>query len=171
MAPHFQKILFQFNPLAAPRFEGTWERKAKSVKAALKVTLREQSIPKPVLQALLVEGVLNAKPLGCVSAEAADLDPVTLNMLLVERQDSSLPRALYDNEGLLGKRRRRRSQVLADHFSTSVHLTLSAGPTGSLEVEDRWQGPRCGAGSPHYRASISTHTLAYRYSESDLPLV
>nr|XP_055033759.1 uncharacterized protein LOC129422083 [Misgurnus anguillicaudatus] len=113
-----QKIRFRHNPPIAPHFGGTWEREIKSVKAALRVILREQSVPEPVLQTLLVEveGILNSKPLGYVSSDIADVDPVTPNLLLMGRRDASLPQVLYDPNNLLGRRRWRHSQVLADCF-------------------------------------------------------
>ena len=101
-----QKINFWFNQPAVPHFGGTFEREVKSVKTALRVILKEQSVPEPILQTLLVEveGILNVKPLGYVSTHVADLDPITPNMLLMGRRDSSLLQTLYDNEDLLGKR-------------------------------------------------------------------
>ena len=127
MAPHLkdhlatQKISFRFNPPSAPHFGGTWEREVKSIKAALKVTLQEQTVPEPVLRTMLieVEGILNAKPLGYVSSDAADLDPITPSILLMGRHDASLPQVMYDSSDLLGRRRWRHSQVLADHFWSS----------------------------------------------------
>ncbi|XP_067270828.1 uncharacterized protein [Pseudorasbora parva] len=116
-----QKIRFRHNPPSAPHFGGTWEREVKSVKTALRVILREQSVPEPVLQTLLVEveSILNAKPLGYVSSDVADFDPVTPNLLLMGRRDASLPQVLYDSNNLLGRRRWRHSQVLADCFWTA----------------------------------------------------
>lgn len=112
-----QKI-FQSNPPSAPHFGRAWEREVQSVKTALQVILRHQSMPEPVLYMVLVEveGILNAKPLGYVSANAADPDPVTPHVLLMGRRDSSLPQALYDSSSILGTRRWRHSQVLADNF-------------------------------------------------------
>lgn len=116
-----QKIWFQLNPPAAPHFGGTWEREVRSIKASLRVVLKEQVVLEPVLLTLLieVEGILNAKPLWYVSPDVADPDPITPNMLLMGRRDSSLPQALYDSEDLLGRRRWRHSQVFADTFWSS----------------------------------------------------
>ncbi|GAA6093679.1 uncharacterized protein LOC113069085, partial [Tachysurus ichikawai] len=101
-----QKLRFQHIPPNAPHFGGTWEREVKFVKIALRVILREQVMPEPVLQTLLVavEGILNAKPLGYVSY-VADLDPVTPNLLLMGRRDASLPQVLFDSANLIGRRR------------------------------------------------------------------
>ncbi len=63
-----------------------------------------------------IEGILNSKPLGYTSSDVADPDPVTPNMLLMGRPDSSLPQVIYPESELLSKRRWRHSQLLADQF-------------------------------------------------------
>lgn len=74
------------------------------------VILREQTVLKLVLSTILTEvkGILNAKPLGCVSVDAADPGPVTLHVLHMGRYDSLLPQVLY---AVLGTRWWRQSQV------------------------------------------------------------
>ncbi len=122
-----RKFVFAITPPNAPHFGGTWEREIKSVKAALRVILREQPVPEPVLQTLLVEveSILNSKPLGYVSSDIADVDPVTPNLLLMGRRDASLPQILYDSNNLLRRRRWRHSQVLADCFwAAFIHQYL-----------------------------------------------
>ncbi|XP_030581524.1 uncharacterized protein LOC115779573 [Archocentrus centrarchus] len=113
-----QQIAFCFNPPSAPHFGGAWEREVRSVKTALKVVLKEQTLPETVFRTVLVEveGILNAKPLGYVSTAVADPDPITPSILLMGRYDASLPQVMYDQSDLLGKRRWRHSQVLVDHF-------------------------------------------------------
>ncbi|XP_035990660.1 uncharacterized protein LOC118562391 [Fundulus heteroclitus] len=113
-----QQIEFCFNPPSAPHFGGTWEREVRSVKTALKVVLKEQTVPEAVLRTVLVEveGILNAKPLGYVSSDVADPDPITPSILLMGRYDASLPQAVYDPSNTLENRRWRHSQVLVDHF-------------------------------------------------------
>lgn len=88
-----QKILFHFNPPAAPHFGGAWEREIRSVKTALYTTVGAQPLPEEVLLIVLmkVEGILNSKPLGYVPSDVSDPDPVTLNCLLMGRLDESLP--------------------------------------------------------------------------------
>ncbi|XP_041840300.1 uncharacterized protein LOC121639141 [Melanotaenia boesemani] len=132
-----QRIHFRFNPPSAPHFGGTWEREVKSVKTALKVILKERSVPEPVLHTLLVEteGILNAKPLGYVSSDIADPDPITPNLLLMGRRDSSLPQVYYDSHNLLGRRRWRHSQILADNFwTTFIRQYLP-----SLQERQKWR--------------------------------
>lgn len=88
-----QKITFRFNPPGAPHFGGTSEKEVKSVKTALKVILKDQIVSENVLRTVLieVEGIMNAKPLGHLSSDVADHEPITPNMLVMGRRDSSLP--------------------------------------------------------------------------------
>lgn len=113
-----QKIKFQFNPPAAPHFGGVWEREVRSVKSALYTCVGAQPVHEDVLLTVLleVEAILNSKPLGYVSADIADIDPVTPNSLLMGRPDGSLPQVVYPERELLSRRRWRHSQVLADQF-------------------------------------------------------
>ena len=113
-----QNISFKFNPPLAPHFGGVWEREIKSVKAALQVVLKDRVLPEEVLLTVLteVEGILNSKPLGYATSDIADPDPITPNLLLMGRRDASLPQAVYGSSDLIGRRRWKHSQVLADHF-------------------------------------------------------
>ncbi len=132
-----QKISFRFIPPSAPHFGGIWEREVKSVKQALKVILKEQTVPETVLRTVLieVEGIMNAKPLGYISSDIADPDPITPSILLMGRHDSSLPQVMYDSSHLLGTRRWRHSQVLADQFwARFINLYLP-----SLQERQKWQ--------------------------------
>ena len=132
-----QQITFCFNPPSAPHFGGAWEREVRSVKTALKVVLKDQTVSETVLQTVLVEveGILNAKPLGYVSSDIADPDPITPSILLMGRYDASLPQAVYDLSNTLGNRRWRHSQVLVDHFwSKFISHYL---PT--LQKRQKWQ--------------------------------
>ncbi|XP_077361612.1 uncharacterized protein LOC144006574 [Festucalex cinctus] len=130
------QIQFKFNPPNAPHFGGVWEREVRSVKAALYVTIQAQSVPEEVLRTVLteVEGILNSKPLGYVSTDVADPDPVTPNLLLMGRLDSSLPQAVYADAEPLSRRRWRHSQVLADQFWS--HFIKHYLPT--LQTRSKW---------------------------------
>jgi hypothetical protein len=126
-----QQISFKFNPPGAPHFGGTWEREIKSVKTALRVVLVDQTVTETVLRTvpIEVEGILNSKPLGYLSADIADPDPVTPNMILMGRRDASLPHAMYADTNLVGRRRWRHIQILADHFWDYIQ---------SLEHRGKW---------------------------------
>ena len=113
-----QRIKFRFNPPAAPHFGGVWEREVRSVKSALYTCVGAQPVQEEVLRTVLleVEAILNSKPLGYVSADIADIDPVTPNSLLMGRPDGSLPQVVYPETEILSRRRWRHSQILADQF-------------------------------------------------------
>ncbi|KAL3987511.1 hypothetical protein ACER0C_014626 [Sarotherodon galilaeus] len=132
-----QSIDFKFNPPLAPHFGGTWEREIKSVKASLRVVLKDQAVPEEVLMTMLVEveGILNSKPLGYATSDIADPDPITPNLLLMGRRDASLPQAVYSKSDQLGHRRWRHSQVLADHFW--VQFTRNYLP--NLQLRQKWR--------------------------------
>ncbi|XP_049321160.1 uncharacterized protein LOC111190943 [Astyanax mexicanus] len=134
-----QQISFHFNPPAAPHFGGVWEREIRSVKAALYTTIGSQTVSEEVLQTVLIEieSILNSKPLGYVSANIADLDPVTPNSLLMGRPDSALPQVVYPQTELLGRRRWRHSQVLADRFWTAFIRNYLPG----LQIRGKWTTP------------------------------
>ncbi len=131
-----EKIRFKFNPPSAPHFGGSWEREVRSVKTALRTTLGAQTVTEEVLRTILieVENVLNSRPLGYVSSDVADPDPVTPNSLLMGRPDSSLPPVVYPDTELLSRKRWRHSQVLSDHFWK--HFVRDFLPT--LQTRQKW---------------------------------
>lgn len=132
-----QQIKFVFNPPSAPHFGGSWEREIKSIKTALYATLNAQSVTEEMLSTMLIEieGILNSKPLGYVSSDVADPDPVTPNLLLMGRLDPSLPQIIYHISSLLSRRRWRACQVLADRFWTQfIKDYLPA-----LQIREKWQ--------------------------------
>lgn len=124
MAPKLQQQLakqtinFHFNPPYSPHFGGTWEREIRSVKSALQGILKDQVVAEEVLLTALieVEGLLNSKPLGYASADVADPDPITPNLLLMGRRDAALPQAVYGPHDALSNRRWKHSQVISDQF-------------------------------------------------------
>lgn len=85
------------------------------------MTLGTQILSEEVLYTVLVEVevMLNSKPLGYVSSNIADPDPITPNILLMRRQDTSLPQVMYADSEILSCRKWRHSQVLADRFWSS----------------------------------------------------
>lgn len=112
------------------------EARDSFVKTALQVVVGNQSVSEDVLLTVLVEveGIMNSKPLGYVSSDIADPDPVTPNMLLMGRRDASLPQVAY-LPGRLTKRRWRHSQTMADHFWS--HFTRNYLP--NLQTRQKWQ--------------------------------
>ncbi len=78
--------------------------------------------------------LLNSKPLGYVSADIADIDPVTPNILLMGRPDGLLPQVVYPETEILSRRHWRHSQILADQFwSMFIREYLP-----SLQTRQKW---------------------------------
>ncbi len=100
------QIKFTYNPPSAPHFGGAWEREIRSIKTALNATVKAQVVAEEVLLTVLieVEGILNSKPLGYVSTDVADPEPVTPNLLLMGRLDPAMPQAVYQESELLSRR-------------------------------------------------------------------
>lgn len=86
---------------------GVWEREIKSLKYGLMVALGEQCISEAVLrtEVVKVDSILNPKPMGYISSNLRDVDPITPNLLLMGRKDASLPRVVYPAIQLLSRRR------------------------------------------------------------------
>lgn len=131
------QIKFRFNPPSSPHFGGSWEREIRSIKAALASTLGSQVVKEEILQTVLIEieGMLNSKPLGYVSSDVADPDPITPNLLLMGRLDPSLPQVIYHDSELIGRRPWRTCQVLSDRFWTQFIRHYL--PT--LQTWSKWQ--------------------------------
>lgn len=93
----------------------------RAIKSALRVTLGDQVVTEEVLSTVLieVEEILNSKPLGYLSSDVSDPNPVTPNLLLMGRLEAALPQVMYAHPDILRTRRWRHSQVLADHFWAS----------------------------------------------------
>lgn len=132
-----QQMKFSFNPPGAPHFGGVWEREIRSIKSALRVSLGSKSFTEEVLRTVMIEieGILNSKPLGYVSSDIADLDPVTPNRLLMGQPDASLPQVIYPDSDLLTRRHWRHSQVIAEQFWN--HFVKDYLP--SLQSRQKWQ--------------------------------
>ncbi|XP_022079226.1 uncharacterized protein LOC110973069 [Acanthaster planci] len=112
------KVRFKFNPPSAPHFGGTWEREVRSVKNALYAILGNRTVSAAVLYTSLVEveALLNSKPLGYVSSDVADPDPITPFTLLLGRPDHAPPQVVYPDQYIHGRRRWRQCQALMQQF-------------------------------------------------------
>ncbi|XP_014674677.1 PREDICTED: uncharacterized protein LOC106814833 [Priapulus caudatus] len=114
-----QQVEFKFIPPGAPHFGGLWEREVRSVKHAIMCCLKDRVVTEVLLQTVLceVEGLMNSKPLGYASSDVADVDPITPNMLLMGRRDSSLPPVAFNQgEELRSRKQWRHVQLIVDLF-------------------------------------------------------
>lgn len=107
------------------------------MKSALYTCVGSQEIPEEVLLTVLleVEAIVNSKPLGYVSADIVDIDPVTPKSLLMERLDGLLPHVVYPKTDILNRCRWRHSQVLTDQFWSRFIRDYLPG----LQARQKWQ--------------------------------
>ncbi len=82
-----------------------------------------------------IEELLNSKPLSYVSSNISDLDPITLNILLMGRRDASLSQVMNADSELLACRKWRHSQVLADRFWASFIEDYLP----NLQIRQKWK--------------------------------
>lgn len=113
-------IRWVFLPPAAPHMGGSWERLVSSVKRALRVVLGHQCVSEDVLVTALaeVEFMLNGRPLTYISSDPQDLEPLTPNSFLLGATEGKegLPPGVFSEGDMLGRRRWRQTQILADHL-------------------------------------------------------
>ncbi|XP_049885438.1 uncharacterized protein LOC126380224 [Pectinophora gossypiella] len=111
-------IQWTFNPPAAPHMGGCWERLVRSVKEALKVTLRERAPREEVLQTLLAEAelVVNSRPLAYVADDPDEPVVITPNHLLLGTAAGDTGLCAADPADLNARAQWKRANVLADMF-------------------------------------------------------
>ncbi|XP_044745195.1 uncharacterized protein LOC123307057 [Coccinella septempunctata] len=109
------RMEWRFIPPGAPNQGGAWERMVRSVKTALRVTLREKAPTEEVLRTLLTEAEfsINARPLTHVSVNPADPEALTPNHFLIG-SSTGMPATGPCDEA--DRRTWRASMALADHF-------------------------------------------------------
>ena len=86
-------VVWVFNPPAAPWHGGFYERLVGAVKSPLKKVLGKASLYLDELVTVLVEieGLVNSRPLTCVSTDLNDEAPLTPAMMLGEVFSSEIP--------------------------------------------------------------------------------
>lgn len=109
-------IDWHFIPPNAPHMGGCWERLVRSVKTALRVTLKERAPSDQVLSTLLAETevFVNSRPLTYVPLDSADDLPLTPNdFLMITTLPKDSPIGHFNDSDLL-RQSWRHSQRLAD---------------------------------------------------------
>ena len=86
-------IKWNFNPPGAPPFGGIWERLVRNCKKAMMALIDGQSLTDNVFitTTCLVEQTLNARPMTSVSDDPDDLEALSLDHSLSERDNLATP--------------------------------------------------------------------------------
>jgi len=77
-------IQWHLNPPAAPHMGGMWDAAVKSAKTLLHRTIQEQVLTYEELNTVFhrIEAILNSRPLGAMSSDPNDLQPLTAGHFL-----------------------------------------------------------------------------------------
>eukprot|EP00117_Sycon_ciliatum_P017532 scpid35642/ scgid16489/ len=111
-----RNIKWVFNPPAAPHMGGAWERLVRSVKIALKATLKERTPRDEVLTTVMAEAecIVNGRPLTHVSIDHADAESLTPNHFLLGGNHRAVAPGKFDEKCL--RKQWRISQAMIDMF-------------------------------------------------------
>ncbi|XP_060577620.1 uncharacterized protein LOC132734785 [Ruditapes philippinarum] len=132
-----REIEWSFNPPYASHRGGAWERLIRSARAILKALSTEQLLNDEKLITLMTEAekIMNDRPITQVSNDPRDLPSLTPNMLLLMKENSSVPPGVFRKEDQYAKRWWRQVQYMADVFWrrwTREYLP-------SLQCRQKWQ--------------------------------
>ena len=124
----------------ASHHRGAWERMIRSTRKILESLVKEQTLDDESLQTLMceAENIINGRPLTAISGGPKDLEPLTLNHLLLLRQEASLPLDIFKTDQLFSRPRCLQVQYLANvfwHKWKREYLPL-------LEQRQKWLRPR-----------------------------
>jgi len=97
---------------------GSWERLIRSIKTALRVTLKERAPKLETMETLLVgaECIINGRPLTFVSLDHKDDEALTPNHFLIGSSGGPAMFGSFSDKDLRSKKQWRYAQRLADHF-------------------------------------------------------
>ena len=119
---------------------GVWERIIRSMQKIPRSFLREQLISGETLGTLMaeIEGIPNSHPLTPNSDNPTDLEPLTLNHLLLQRSNLNLPPGVFVKEDFYCRNRWRQLQYLTDVF----WKRWLAEYLPSIQERQKWVKPR-----------------------------
>ena len=133
---------WRFQPPAASHMSGVWERIIRSVRKAMKAVIGDPQalLGHETLRTVFAEvtSILNSRPICPSSDDPNDLDVLTPNHLLLQRQNISIPPGVFEPDDLCSRKQWRHAQFLANCFwSRWLREYL---PT--LQARQKWILPR-----------------------------
>ncbi|KMQ86716.1 hypothetical protein RF55_14240 [Lasius niger] len=87
------RVMWRFNPPAAPHFDGLWEAAVKSTKHHLRRVIGDTMLTYEEMVTLLtqIEACLNSRPLSALTDDPEDLSALTPGHLLIGAPLTALP--------------------------------------------------------------------------------
>ena len=113
-----RNIKWSFNPPYGSHHGGFWERCIRSIRRIPHALLLEKATDEegPTTLMCEVEKILISRPITVVSEDSRDLEPLTLNHLLLLKSDTMMPPGVFQKEDLLSRRRWGQIQYPSDIF-------------------------------------------------------
>ena len=113
-----EKIVWNFNPPAAPHMGGAWERLVRSSKEVLTALMKNHVLTDPQLYTLLteVEKILNSRPLTHLSDDVSDLSPLTPNHILLGLHRNWDYACEVNDRDVNSRKKYRQVQAIANRF-------------------------------------------------------
>ncbi|XP_068734822.1 uncharacterized protein [Montipora capricornis] len=101
-------------PPASPHMSGVWERLVQTTKKHLKSVVGDGLRNDLELRTLLVESIVNNRPITAVSDDPADFAALTPNHLMLQRA-TQVPPGVFMREDKFSRRGWRKVQFFVDH--------------------------------------------------------
>ncbi|VDI79450.1 Hypothetical predicted protein [Mytilus galloprovincialis] len=111
-------INWTFNPPNASHRGGVWERMIRTTRKILRALANEQLLTDEQLLTFMAEAerIVNDRPITLVSNDSRDLPVLTPNMLLLMKNNTSIPQGVFDEKDVYAKRWWKQIQYLANVF-------------------------------------------------------
>jgi len=123
-------------PPRASHASGVWERLIRGTRTALKAILGNDLLDEEVLTTVFteVESILNSRPVSPASDDPNDCEPLIPSHLLLQRPVHTLPPGSFVKEDIFVRKKRRQTQILADHFLEEMVKKVCSSLAGETEM-------------------------------------